>query len=148
MIKPSDHPPIISLSSLRERVRRAKDKAQAAGMADIASTLLECNEIFDSLAKEKVFAMLRGKVVWNQFKSEKWVDVSIARTHMVKGKLRTYRVEAVFKDEMLEIGKTINVGDEIACDGFLIRANWGVLLRVRNFEFIKRAEIADGNAVT
>ena len=140
MITPDERPSIVSLTALREHVRRSITKTQDAGMADVAAVLSECFSVVSFLAKEQSWGVFRGTVQWVQDKHDGFVNTRVRNLYQKDGKFRVNRLEVGFCGNLLDIAKTLKIGDEIACDGKLQRAEWGTQLRAWHLEILKRGE--------
>ena len=146
MITADERPSIVSLTALREHIKRSITKTQDAGMADVAAVLSECFSVVSFLAKEQSWGVFRGTVQWVQDKNNGYVGTRIRNKFMgANGKLKVNRIEATFFGPTLELAKTLKIGDEIACDGKLQRAQWGTKLCAWHLEIVKRGEPSDGN---
>ena len=143
MITADDRPSVVSLTALREHIKRSITKTQDAGMADVAAVLSECFSVVSFLAKEQSWGLFRGTVSWMQDKHDGFVNTRVRNVYQKDGKFRVNRLEVCFGGDLLELARTLKIGDEIACDGKLQRAEWGTQLRAWHLEIIKRGEPAN-----
>ena len=148
MFKPDEKPSTASMTALRERVKIARDKAQAAGLADVSVTLLECQGLLTFLNNVSSWAVFRGVVQHCQTSNYKGREQVVARLrHMVfmDGKPRSRRFDVVFKSDITEIAKTIEIGDLVVCDGAMTRGERGTMLVAHHLEILSKGHKSDGN---
>ena len=152
MITPDERPSMVSLTALREHVKRSITKAQDAGMADVAAVLSEMYSILNYFNSASSFAMFRGEVRHCHLKKMQrvpdMVSAYLCQTVKVKGRIKSRTIHVFFRDELVEPALKISKGDKICCDGLLRRTGWGMSIDVAHFEILKRGEPTDGNAGT
>ena len=152
-------PSLVNLVALKERMRNAMGRAQAAGMADVAAALLESLGIMMALEPShsntivlsgKVFKILSRE---DRGKREYAVIVSQIRTAGKTGRIVEKRIVLrVIDENCVSDMATVQEGDTIDADGTLqglAKNGWGhPVVICRHLEIRKRAEQPHGDSVT
>jgi hypothetical protein len=132
----SDH-----FRSLNERVNDDADKAQKAGLGDVAATLLECQELIKKLRFGHCDSAIyvRGtvaKVAMSSY-AENANYIFLVKVHVSKE--QTGAIWATVVPEVMKGKEKPMTGDKVTCEGTMTRTSYlPVVLFVEHFEITRK----------